>query len=427
MAIVIVGMLDEREDVLTIIKDQVEKRGHKPLLIDISVGSGVIVPSLDPDVSCEELVGLAGGTVEGMKGMRANERAKATLVVTEGLKKKVLGLHEAGELEGIIAIGGMTGTLLSLPAMKALPFGVPKLLISSAAAMPAHSGTFSEYFGLRDITVMHTVVDTVGMNFFVETLAVNGANAISGMVEKGKISPKVNRLSIAITEFGFCEEGAHHLREILEKEYEVVSFHANGTGDRAALDFVRQGYFKAFIDLVPSSFGEYLLGGNRISGPDRFDPMMDLPMPYIVTPCGFEMLGCGPAERRDKGDPFWVSKRLAERKLFFQDAARVFARTNAEEMEQVARAVAERLNRSKHKSMVKFLIPLTGFSALSIPGGPLYDPPSDEAFIAALKKDLDSQVEVLEVDADINSREFASAAARTLREAWSAEGRKDVL
>ena len=133
--------------------------------------------------SCDEVVRLAGGTIEDIKKMLAKEREKATSLMAEGLTKKVLELHQAGELKGMIAIAGMTGTFLSLTAMKALPFGVPKLLISSVAAMPAYANRLAEYFGLRDITVMHTVVDTVGLNPLVRTLAVNGANAICGMVE----------------------------------------------------------------------------------------------------------------------------------------------------------------------------------------------------------------------------------------------------
>jgi uncharacterized protein (UPF0261 family) len=418
MPIVIVGMLDEREDALRIIRDRIEQRGHKAFLVDISIGTGAIVSSLKADVGCDEIVRLAGGTVEEVRRMLARERDKATSMVAEGLKKKVLALYEAGELQGIIAIAGMTGTFLSLTAMKALPFGVPKLLISSVAAMPAYATRLAQFFGLRDITVMHTVVDTVGMNPLVKALAMNGANAISGMVEQVEISQEEGRPSIALTEFGFCDKGAHYIREKLEKAYEMVSFHATGLGDRAAVDLVSQGFFEAFIDLVPASFSEYLFGGNRASGPDRLDATVDLAIPYVLSPCGFDMISCGPVERRDKGDPLWVTRRLAERKLLLQDAMRVQARTSAEEMEEVALAVAQKLNRYRFKNMVKFVIPKKGFSSLSVEGGALYDPQSDEAFISSLKKHLDPEIKVFEVDADINSREFADVAVAALSEAF---------
>jgi len=419
MPIVIIGMLDEREDALAIIKDRIEGRGHKTILIDISIGTGAIVSKLKADVSCEDVVRLAGGTIEDVRNMLAKERDKATSLVAEGLKKKIDMLYREGTLKGVIAIAGMTGTFLSLTAMKVLPFGVPKLLISSVAAMPAYAGRLAEYFGLRDITVMNTVVDTVGMNLLVRTLAVNGANAISGMVEAREASTAEKKSSIAITEFGFCDKGAHYVREILEKEYEMVSFHAQGLGDKAAVELVGQGLFKAFIALVPASFSEYHFGGNRASGPDRLDAAANLPIPYILSPCGFDMISCGPIERRDKGDPLWVSRKLSERKLLLQDAMRVQARTTPEETAQTAVAVADKLNKYTYKQMVKFVIPRKGFSSLSIEGGALYDPASDEAFITTLKTSLDPEIKVFEVDSDINSREFAGVVAIALTEALS--------
>ena len=344
MAIAVVGMLDEREEALKIIKDQIEKQGHQAILIDVTIGTGAIAATLKPDVSSDEIARLAGGTLEDIKKMLAKERDRATSMMAEGLSKKILDLHQAGRLKGMIAIAGMTGTFLSLTAMKALPFGVPKLLISSVAAMPAYASRLAEYFGLRDITVMHTIVDTVGLNPLVRTLAVNGANAICGMVGGLEAPRKEKRPSIAITEFGFVDKGAHYVRDLLEKDYDLVSFHATGLGDRAAVDLVSQGFFEAFIDLVPASFSEYLFGGNRASGPNRLDAALHQPVPYILAPCGFDMISCGPIERKDKGDALWVSRRLAERKLLVQDALRVQARTSPEEMETIAREVAGKLN-----------------------------------------------------------------------------------
>jgi uncharacterized protein (UPF0261 family) len=269
---------------------------------------------------------------------------------------------------------------------------------------------------------MHTVVDTVGFNPLVRTLALNGANAISGMVEGMEAPEKEKRPSIAITEFGFCDKGAHYVRELLEKEYDLVSFHATGLGDRAAVDLVSQGFFEAFVDLVPASFSEYLFGGNRASGPNRLDAALNQPIPYVLSPCGFDMISCGPAERRDKGDALWVSRKLAERKLLLQDAMRVQARTSPEEMAETAKAVAEKLNRYKNKRLVKFVIPQKGFSSISVEGAALHDPSSDTAFIKELKKDLDPEIKIIEVNADINTREFAQAVVGALAESLKAKG-----
>jgi len=413
MSIAIVGMLDEREEALGILKDRIEQRGHKACLIDISVGTGAIVPTIKADVSCRELIELAEKD--------AQAATPATSIMAEGLKSKISSLYKSGELQGMIAITGMTGALIALTAMEALPFGVPKLLISGATAMPVHAGQFANYFSLKDITVMHTVIDTVGMNALLKTLAINGANAISGMVEGGRISLQEGKRSVAITEFGFCDKGAHYIREILEKDYDLVSFHATGLGDKALLDLVPQGIFSALVDLVPGAFSEHLLGGNRgIAGPARLDVASTLPIPYIFCPGGFDMISCGPPERRDQNDPLWTSRKLVERKLYLHPP-RAQARMNPEETEYVARAAAEKLNRYQHKERVKAVIPLKGFSSISVEGEPLHDPVSDMAFCVALKGRLDTAIEVIEVESDINSPTFAKAVTDALARASKAE------
>ena len=423
MSIAVVGMLDEREEALEIIRHRIEQRGHTACLIDISIGTGAIIPAVKADVSCRELAALA----EASLGSAAVKKMPAASIMAEGLKAKILALLASGELEGIIAITGMTGALISLAAMKELPFGVPKLLISGATAQPVHANQFADYFAVKDITVMNTVVDTVGMNALVERLAINGANAISGLVEQDPASPQDKRPSIAITEFGYCEKGAHYLREILEKDHDLVSFHATGLGDKAAMDLVPQGIFSAFVDFVPGAFSEHLLGGNRgFVGPGRLDIAATLPIPYIFCPGAFDMISCGPPERKDKDDPLWTSRKLAERKLHMHPP-RVQARMSPEETEYVAAAVAERLNRYQHKERVKAVIPLKGFSSLSIEGAALCDPASDRAFLMILKKHLDPAIEVIEVDSDINSPVFARAVANALSQAFRSQEKETVL
>ncbi|MBN1630577.1 MAG: Tm-1-like ATP-binding domain-containing protein [Thermoleophilia bacterium] len=418
MTIVIVGMLDEREEALSLIGDRIRERGLEPCLIDISVGSGAIVPTLTPDVTVGELADLA----ERSTGLAVARGDAATAVVTEGLRAKVRDMQACGEVQGIIAITGMTGALIALPAMMELPFGIPKILISGATTQPAHAATFGEYFSRSDITVMHSVVDTVGMNPLVRTLALNGADAVSGMVE-GRLSapPEKERPSVAVTEFGYVDKGAYHIREILQKDFEIVSIHAMGMGDRAALDLTPQGVFTAFVDLMPGSFSEHVLGGNRDAGPDRLDVAADLNIPYIFCPGGFDMISCGPPERNDTDDPLWTSRRIAERKLLVAPP-RVQARTNPEEMQETARAVADRLNRYRNKARVKAVIPLRGLSSLSVEGGPLNDPAADAAFASTLKSHLDPEIEVIEVDADINDPVFAQAVADALAGALTKVG-----
>jgi len=420
MPILIIGMLDEREEALTLLKKRIEQRGHRTILADVSIGTGAISPALQPDISAEEIAQAAGSNLETVKNMLAKERDKATDLMAEGLAKKCVGLYSAGQLQGVIAVAGMTGTFMALTAMKALPFGLPKVLISSVAAMPAYAQRFAEYFGVRDVTVMHTVTDTVGMNPLVHSLMVNGAGAICGMVEAYEAPPKADKPTVAMTELGFCDKGAGYVRERLRDKFNIVSFHATGLGDRAVEDLIGQGFFDAFIDLVPAGLSEYLLGGNRAAGPDRLEAACKRGIPYILAPCGFDMISCGPIERKDKNDPLWVTRKLAERKLLVQDAMRVQARTTAEEMVAIAKAVAEKLNQHKDPRLVRFIIPAKGFSSLSVEGGQLYDPEADQAFIAALKEHLIPEISVIEVPTHINSPEFALVVAQALTETMKA-------
>ena len=414
MPIVVIGMLDERQEGLRLIKETIEARGHQVILVDISIGTGAIVSELKPQIPSEEVAGMGGSTIDKVRGMLAKERDKAVSIMAQGLGGMLQDLLSRGKMEGVIAVGGMTGTFMTLSAMKSLPFGVPKLLISSVAAMPAYSKQLSEYFGVRDITVMHTVVDTVGLNPLVRTLMTNGAGAICGMVEASRAPRGETRPSIAITEFGFCDKGAHYVRELLEEKYSLVSFHATGLGEKAACDLVGQGLFEAFVDLVPGGFSEYLLGGNRAAGPDRLDAGIKSGKPYILSPCGFDMISCGPIQRQNQGDPLWVSRKLSERKLLVQDAMRVQARTSPEEVQLIARETAKKLNQHPKKSLVKFVVPTKGFSSISVEGGALHDPACDRLFTDELKKHLDPQIEVIEVDSHINTPEFARSVVDAL-------------
>lgn len=420
MAIAVCGMLDEREDGLLLIKEKIEARGHRTVVIDFSIGTGGIQPSLKADITCEELARAGGADIATVRASLRTEREKATSAMARGLVSKANELLAAGDLQGIIAVGGMTGTMISLPVLKQLPFGLPKVLISSTAALPYYAGMLAQYFAVSDITVMHTVVDTVGMNPMLRNLLVNGAGAVCGMVENYEVPAGKTKPAIAITEYGFSEQAAHYVRELLEHDFDVVSFHAQGIGDLAVEHLVAQGLFEGCIDLVPSAIGEYLLGGNRPSGPTRLEGAGVAGIPYVLAPCGFDVVSCGPIARKDNGDPLWTSRKLAERKIFIQDTARVQVRTSPDEMRFFARAVAERLNTYANKALVKFLIPTRGFSSLGAEGGVLHEPETDRAFTDELKQHLDSAIEIVEVDTHLNTPEFARAVVTAFRKAYAA-------
>ncbi len=368
-----------------------------------------------------EEIALASGTPVPRVFVLDNENSVNAFAAGFSTRDAVIGVTfgcltqlTRDELQGVIAVAGMTGTFLSLTVMRALPFGLPKVLISSVAAMPAYASKFADYFGVRDITVMHTVTDTVGMNSLVRSLMINGAGAICGMVEAYEPPVQTDKPLIAMTEFGFCDKGAGYVRAQIQSKYNIVSFHATGLGDRAVEDLVGQGLFDAFVDLVPANYGEYLLGGNRASAPDRLEAACKRGIPYILSPCGFDMLSCGPIERKDKNDPLWTKRNLAERKLFVQDAMRVQARTSAEELTTIAKAVADKLNKHPKKHLVKFIIPTKGFSSLSVEGGQLYAPEIDQVFTDTLKECLRPEIETIQVASHINTPEFGKAVAQAL-------------
>ena len=182
---------------------------------------------------------------------------------------------------------------------------------------------------------------------------------------------------------------------------------------------LEQGIFDAVVDVVPAGLSEELFGGNRAAGTERLEMAGKRGLPLVVSPCGFEMISCGPIQRKDSGDPLWISKNIATRSCYVQDAYRVQARTNAEELRLVARVVSEKLN--KAKGPVRFLIPSKGWSSLSVQGQTLYDPDADRAFVEELKKTLRPEIEVRELELPLNSTEFAVAVVEALDEAMQAK------
>jgi uncharacterized protein (UPF0261 family) len=225
---------------------------------------------------------------------------------------------------------------------------------------------------------------------------------------------------IALTEFKFSEECCSHVRRLLEeKGFEVIPFHAQGIGDRAMEELIREGLFDGVLDIVPAGVGEELLGGNRAAGPNRLENAGQLGIPQIIAPCGFDMLSCGPLERGDRGDSLWVSKDIKNRKLFIPDAFRVQARTTSQELREIAREVARKLNQSK--GPVAVLIPLKGWSSLDKEGMPLYDPGADQAFLDELRIHLTKKISLIELDLHLNTREFAEEAVNQFMKLYKAK------
>jgi uncharacterized protein (UPF0261 family) len=404
--IIMVSTLVTKGSEAAFLKTFIQERGHRVILLDTNTGGEA---SLLPDISAKDVAKAGGGEIEVIRKMKDTEKASAIMI--EGAIKKVKSLLEKGELDGIISFGGASNTAMATAIMKSLPFGVAKVMLSSTAAMPAYAGG---YFGTKDIAILHSVVDIVGFNPLVKDVLKRGAGAICGMVETGGGPQFLSRRTrekdlIALTEFKFSEECCSHVRKLLEERgFEVIPFHAQGTGDRAMEELIGDGLFQGVMDIVPAGVGEELLGGNRAAGPKRLEKAGETGIPQLITPCGFDMLSCGPLERGDRGDPLWVSRDLKNRKRFIPDAFRVQARTTSQELREIAREVARKLNAPK--GPVIFLIPLKGWSSLDQEGMPLYDPEADKAFIHELKSHLNPKISIIELDLHLNTREFAQEA-----------------
>ena len=404
--IVLVSTLDTKGSEAAFLKALIQERGHRVILLDTNTGGEA---SLSPDISAKEVVEAAEWGIEEIRKMK--DTGKAAAIMIKGAIKKVKSLLEKGELDGIISFGGASNTAMGTAIMKSLPFGIAKVMVSSTAAMPAYAGA---YFGTKDIAILHSVVDIAGLNPLVKDILKRGAGAICGMVEMGGRLNSFSRTAgrkdlIALTEFKFSEECCSHVRYLLEERgFEVIPFHAQGTGDRAMEELIGDGFFQGVMDIVPAGVGEELLGGNRAAGPQRLEKAGEMGIPQVITPCGFDMLSCGPLERGDRGDPLWVSRGIKNRKLFIPDAFRVQARTTSQELREIAGDVARKLNGSK--GPLVFLIPLKGWSSLDQEGMPLYDPAADGAFIQELKVHLSPKIPIIDLDLHLNTREFAQEA-----------------
>ena len=412
-SILIVSSLDTKGQEVKFLKNLIEKRGHKALLLDMSMRGK---PQIPADIPCEEVARAGGTSIQEIRNS-AKSRSEITSLMIEGAIRKVIELYQTDKLDGIVGVGGVSNTAMATDIMKALPFGVPKLMVSSGAAMPSYAGGF---FGSSDMAIISSVVDMAGLHELSKSILIRAAGAICGMVESGASSvldllKRTDKPLIAVTQFQYSEVCCDFIRQYLEeKGYTVIPCHADGVGDRAMEKLLDQGIFDGVADIVLGGLSEQLFGGNRAAGPDRLEAAGKRGVPQIITPCGLDMISCGPLLRKDRNDPLWISRDIAARNYFVQDSYRVQARTNVEELRIVAKAVAEKLNRAR--GPVKFLIPVRGWSSLSVKEQSLYDPDTDRVFVEELRKQLKPEIEVRELDMHLNTPEFAMAVVEAFEE-----------
>jgi len=398
--VLLLTSFDTREKEVMLLKGFIQEQGCDVITLDISTGTcreGVA------DFSCRHATAELAIDFE-VPSTTSNTYLTMDYVILAGLSI-ARKLYNEGKIDGLAGIGGTSNVTIVSHIMKEFPFGIPKLILTSSAAIPAYAAKF---FADTDITVFHSCVEINTLNVFVRDILHRFAGMVAGTLKASKKKLGKGPPAIAISEFKFSETCTARVRELLEeKGYQAVPFSATGPGERIMERMVEKGYLRGVIDVVPAGLSEAILGGNRASGLDRLDKELASGFPVILTPCGFDMLSCGPYDRKDT-DPLWKQKRLAQRKLFIPDRFRVQARTSRKEVELVARVFAEKLNKSK--SMVFVFIPLLGFSSLSKAGGPLFDPQTDRAFVRIFANSIKGdKVEVIALNNTIDDPEFADA------------------
>lgn len=389
-AIAIVGTFDSKGEEHLFLKDCIEKRG----ILTLTVNVGTKKPSAFPvDID------LFPGLKRALKGNSGNRDKAIETAIALG-QKVIRDRYLRGEIAGMISAGGGTGTHLGTSIMRVLPLGVPKVMVSTVA-----SRNMAKTVGTKDITMIHSVVDLLGVNSISGMILDKAAGAICGMV-KSPWKAKAKKKRIALSFFGFITKGAEEVKHSLEQMgYEVVSFHANGTGGMAMEELVREGYFDGILDFAIHELADELMGGYcRGIGPERLEPPAGRAVPRLVVPGGMD---CAVLEfTRDT-----VPHEHRHRKLFFYDF-RSAIRLNKKETTTLAGQVAEKLRLDP--SHVKVLVPQQGFSEADHVNGPLFDPAMNEVFVRKLKKELNPLLEIREADYHINDAAFARLAAEMM-------------
>jgi uncharacterized protein (UPF0261 family) len=389
-AIAVVGTFDSKGEEHLFIKKAIERRG----LTVFTINAGTKGPSPFPaDLDLY---------VEVIKGEDIVGRDEAIETILTRAREVIEERYKKGEIFGIISAGGGTGTHIGTSIMRVLPLGVPKVMVSTVA-----SRDMAKIVGTSDITMMHSVVDLLGVNSISGGVLDRAAGAVCGMVQnQWKAQSKKKR--VALTMFGFITKAAELTKGYLEEMgYEVIAFHANGTGGMAMEELAAEGYFQGILDLATHELADELMGGYcRGIGPQRLEPVQGRDIPRLVVPGG---LDCAVLEfTRDS-----IPDQFRDRKIFFYDF-RSAIRLNEKETRILAGKLADKLN--ANTGSVKALIPYRGWSEADQEGGPLYDPVMRDSFVQTFRQSLNPRIEIKEADLHINDPAFARLAATIMGE-----------
>jgi uncharacterized protein (UPF0261 family) len=398
--VVIAGSLDTKGEEFAFVKELIERQGLRTLVVDVGVMGE---PGLEPDVTRQEVAEAGGGNLAYLASGEHKDEAMETMAA--GLAVVVRKLHEEGQLDGILSMGGSGGTSIATAGMRVLPVGVPKVMVSTLGG-----GDIGAYTGTRDITFMPSIVDVAGINAISRQIYTNAAGAIAGMVRMEPPTPEDEKPLITASMFGNTTEAVNRARAVLEDDgYEVLVFHATGTGGRIMESLIADGHIVGSLDITTTELADEVCGGVLNAGPERGMAASRAGIPAVIAPGCVDMAN------------FWaidtVPERYRERNLYRWNPSVTLLRTNVAENRQIGEMIAAVANAAT--APVAVVLPLGGVSMLDSKGpggrpGAFWDPEADRACFDAIKQHLAPHVPVIEMDHNINDPEFADRCAELL-------------
>jgi len=394
--ILLIGTLDTKGAEYSYVKDLITERGHQTLVLDAGV---VGKPTFSPDISAETVAEAGGSSLAELR--KKADRGVAVEVMAKGAAKLAQEYLAAGKFDGVLGLGGSGGTAVATTAMRELPVGLPKIMVSTVA-----SGDVQPYVGIKDITMMYSVVDIAGLNRISRRILGNAAGAICGMVEQ-EIPAAEDKKLISATMFGVTTPCVDAIRERLEQAgYEILVFHATGSGGQAMESLISDGFITGVADVTTTEWCDELVGGVLSAGPNRLEAAGRKGVPQVVSCGALDMVN------------FWaydtVPPKFKDRILYKHNPNITLMRTNPEECAELGRIIAGKLNQAKGPTTL--FLPLKGVSAIDKEGQPFYLPEADAALFKALRENIHPPVELVELDMEINDPAFAAAMSERLLE-----------
>jgi uncharacterized protein (UPF0261 family) len=397
MSVLLIGTLDTKGVEYAFVRDLLTRRGVPTLVLDAGV---LPPPAFTPDISREQVYAAAGTNVAALQ--QAADRGRAIEAACRGVARIAQDLHAQGRVTGVLALGGSAGTTIGTAAMRALPFGVPKVMVSTLA-----SGQVQPYVGVRDILMMYSVVDISGLNRISRKVLTNAALAVAGMVQGGAAEAPTSSAAplLTATMFGVTTPCVEAARKLLEANgYEVLVFHATGTGGRTMESFIADGLVEGVLDITTTELADELVGGVLSAGRDRLTAAGLRGVPQVIALGALDMVNFGPPET--------VPEKFRDRRFYQHNPTVTLMRTTPDENDRLGKEIAEKASASRGPTAV--LVPRRGVSAIDAEGKPFWWPEADAALFQSLRNWISPHVELIELDLHINDPAFAEAAARTL-------------